>query len=182
MTETQTRQVSWHEIMRAALKANDVKLVTYVPDRVLTPLIEALHADDFFTSFAATREEEAVGIVTGAWMGGMRGAVLMQTSRLRHDPERARLAGGAVPDSGADVRVRARHARRIQSRPGAWCARPCGRCSIRSRVEHHTITRLDELALHRRPLDQAGGGDAGAGRLHPVAAADRRQSVRGVSA
>jgi sulfopyruvate decarboxylase TPP-binding subunit len=47
---------------------------------VLIPLIEALHADDFFTTFSCTREEEAVGIVTGAWMAGMRGAVLMQTS------------------------------------------------------------------------------------------------------
>src|SRR2546421_3733450 len=31
-------------------------------------------------AFAATREEAAVGIVAGAWMGGMRGIVLMQTS------------------------------------------------------------------------------------------------------
>ena len=80
MTETQTRQALWHEIVRATLKANDVKLVVYVPDRVFTPLIEALHADDFFTTFAATREEEALGIISGAWMGGLRGAVLMQTS------------------------------------------------------------------------------------------------------
>jgi sulfopyruvate decarboxylase TPP-binding subunit len=51
-----------------------------VPDRVLTPLIEDLHADDYFTTFAAPPEEEALGIVTGAWMGGLRGAVMMQTS------------------------------------------------------------------------------------------------------
>jgi hypothetical protein len=30
--------------------------------------------------FGGAREEEAVGIAAGAWMGGMRGAVLMQTS------------------------------------------------------------------------------------------------------
>ena len=58
--------------MLATLKANDVRLAVYVPDRVLTPLIKALHADPFFTTFACTREEEALGIVTGAWMGGMR--------------------------------------------------------------------------------------------------------------
>jgi sulfopyruvate decarboxylase TPP-binding subunit len=29
---------------------------------------------------ATAHEEEAVGIVTGAWMGGMLGAVLMQNS------------------------------------------------------------------------------------------------------
>lgn len=70
----------WHEIVNAALKANEVRLVTYVPDKVLTPLIAGLEHDPYFTVFATAREEEAVGIVCGAWMGGMRGVVLMQTS------------------------------------------------------------------------------------------------------
>jgi sulfopyruvate decarboxylase TPP-binding subunit len=47
---------------------------------VLTALIKNLHADPFFNVFPTAREEEAVGIVSGAWMGGMRGAMLMQTS------------------------------------------------------------------------------------------------------
>lgn len=80
MTETQARPAAWYETVLATLKSNDVKLVVYVPDRVFTPLIKAIHDDPFFTTFAATREEEAIGIVTGAWMGGMRAAVLMQTS------------------------------------------------------------------------------------------------------
>ena len=71
---------AWHEIVRDTLKRNSVRLVTYVPDNVLKPLINAVHADDYFTAFATTREEEAVGIVSGAWMGGLRGIVLMQTS------------------------------------------------------------------------------------------------------
>jgi sulfopyruvate decarboxylase alpha subunit len=71
---------TWHDIIQSTLKANDVRLVTYVPDRVLTPLIASLHADSDFITFPSTREEEAVGINTGAWMGGMRSAVLMQTS------------------------------------------------------------------------------------------------------
>jgi sulfopyruvate decarboxylase alpha subunit len=71
---------TWHAIIQATLKANAVKLVTYVPDRVFTPLITSLHADPDFTTFACTREEEAIGINTGAWMGGLRAAVLMQTS------------------------------------------------------------------------------------------------------
>ena len=50
------------------------------PTSVLTPLIKSLHDDPFFTTFATTREEEALGIVSGAWMGGLHGAVLMQTS------------------------------------------------------------------------------------------------------
>jgi sulfopyruvate decarboxylase alpha subunit len=71
---------AWHEIARDTLKANQIKLVTYVPDNVLKPLIKAVHEDDYFQAFATTREEEAVGIVSGAWMAGLRGIVLMQTS------------------------------------------------------------------------------------------------------
>jgi sulfopyruvate decarboxylase alpha subunit len=70
----------WHDIVRDTLKANQVRLVTYVPDNVLKPLIAGVHADSYFTTFATAREEEAVGIVAGAWMGGLRGIVLMQTS------------------------------------------------------------------------------------------------------
>jgi sulfopyruvate decarboxylase TPP-binding subunit len=70
----------WHEIVHEELKRADVRLATYVPDNVLSPLIRSLHDDDHFTTFCAAREEEAVGIATGAWMGGMLGVVLMQTS------------------------------------------------------------------------------------------------------
>src|SRR5690348_3550841 len=71
---------AWHEVVVSVLKANEVRLIPYVPDNVLKPLINAIHADPFFTAFTTTREEEAVGIVSGAWMAGLRGIVLMQTS------------------------------------------------------------------------------------------------------
>ena len=66
-TSPGTSQKSWHGIVLQTLKRNDIRLVPYVPDRVLTPLIKNLHADPFFTTFATAREEEAVGIVSGAW-------------------------------------------------------------------------------------------------------------------
>src|SRR3954447_2147287 len=78
--ETQSAARAWHDIVRDTLKANDVRLVAYVPDNVLKPLIAGVHADAFFTAFPTTREEEALGIIAGAWMGGMRGILLMQTS------------------------------------------------------------------------------------------------------
>ena len=71
---------SWEEIVVRVLKSSAVKLVTYVPDKVLAPLIKRIHADDYFTVICPALEEEAVGIVTGAYMAGMRGIVLMQTS------------------------------------------------------------------------------------------------------
>jgi sulfopyruvate decarboxylase alpha subunit len=79
-SEATSSGATWHGIVLQSLKRNDIRLVPYVPDRVLTPLIKSLHADPYFTTFATSREEEAVGIVSGAWMGGLRAAVLMQTS------------------------------------------------------------------------------------------------------
>jgi sulfopyruvate decarboxylase alpha subunit len=72
--------MGWPEILLDTLKNNDVRLVTYVPDNVLTPLIKGVASDNYFTSINATREDEAIGTVAGAWMGGIKGAVLMQTS------------------------------------------------------------------------------------------------------
>lgn len=70
----------WDATVARVLKANKVSLVAYVPDKVLAPLIRRLHADDYFTVINPAREEEAVGIVTGAYLAGTRGIVLMQTS------------------------------------------------------------------------------------------------------
>ncbi len=80
VTETPGDTETWDEITRRVLKRHKVDLVTYVPDNVLRPLIEGIHADPFFTAFAVTREEEGMGILSGAWMAGRRGILLMQTS------------------------------------------------------------------------------------------------------
>src|SRR5438552_7636304 len=72
--------MGWSEIFLQTLKDNDVRLVTYVPDNVLTPLIDGVTADNYFIPVNATREDEAIGTVAGAWMGGMKGVVMMQTS------------------------------------------------------------------------------------------------------
>ena len=72
--------MTWSNTILKALKDNDVRLVAYVPDNVLTPLIQGITSDNDFISIGATREDEAIGVLAGAWMGGMKGAVLMQTS------------------------------------------------------------------------------------------------------
>jgi sulfopyruvate decarboxylase alpha subunit len=72
--------MTWSDTFLATLKANDVRLVSYVPDNVLTPLLKGVAADNYFMAVGATREDEAIGTVTGAYMAGMRGVVMMQTS------------------------------------------------------------------------------------------------------
>jgi sulfopyruvate decarboxylase TPP-binding subunit len=72
--------MSWAYTFLRTLKANDVRPVTYVPDNVLTPLIRGVTGDNYSLTVGATREDEALGTAAGAYMGGMRGVVMMQTS------------------------------------------------------------------------------------------------------
>ena len=151
MTDSQTRAAplqegSWHETVLATLKSNNVKLITYVPDKVLTPLIKALHGDAFFTTFATTREEEAIGIVTGAWMGGMRGAVLMQTSGFATLPNA--LASLVVPcQIPALLFVSERGTLGEFNLGQAMVCKTMRPVLDALGVENHTITRQDELAF-----------------------------------
>lgn len=146
MNDARTRTASWYETVLAALKSNNVKLVTYVPDRVFTPLIKALHADSFFTTFPCTREEEAVGIITGAWMGGLRGAVLMQTSGFGTIPNV--LASLIVPcQIPALIFVSERGTLGEFNLGQAMVCKTMRPVLDSLGVENHTITRQDELAF-----------------------------------
>jgi sulfopyruvate decarboxylase alpha subunit len=137
---------AWHQIVLKTLKANQAKLVPYVPDRVFTPLIKALHADPFFTTFPCTREEEAIGIVTGAWMGGLRAAVLMQTSGFGTIPNA--LASLVVPSQiPALIFVSERGTLGEFNLGQAMVCRTMRPVLESLGVEHHTITRHDELAF-----------------------------------
>jgi sulfopyruvate decarboxylase alpha subunit len=146
MNDASSRTAAWHEIVLATLKSNDVRLVVYVPDRVLTPLIKALDEDAFFRCFATTREEEAVGIVTGAWMGGMRGAVLMQTSGFATLANA--LASLVVPcQIPALLFVSERGTLGEFNLGQAMVCRTMRPLLDSLAIVHHTITRQDELAF-----------------------------------
>ena len=70
--------MAWSDAFLKVLKDNDVRLVTYVPDNVLTPLINGVTSDNYFSSVCHPRGRG--WLVAGAWMGGMKSAVMMQTS------------------------------------------------------------------------------------------------------
>jgi sulfopyruvate decarboxylase alpha subunit len=136
-------QGTWHGIVRDVLKRHQVKLVTYVPDNVLRPLIEGVHADPYFTAFSCTREEEAVGIISGAWMGGLRGIVLMQTSGFATLANV--IASLPVPYQIPVLMMVSERGTLGEFNIGqtmvARTMRPVLECLA---VEHHTMTRLDE--------------------------------------
>jgi len=134
----------WHDIVQRTLKANEVRLVTYVPDRVLTPLIAGIERDPWFTIFATAREEEAVGICCGAWMGGMRGVVLMQTSGFGTLPNA--LASLAVPYQIPVLMVVSERGTLGEFNLGQALVCRTMRPVLESLgIVNHTISRLDEL-------------------------------------
>ena len=70
----------WSEGAHTAFKAHGVRQVGYVPDGGLKTLIGLCEADNDIRTVPATTEEEAVAIAAGAWLGGQKAAVLMQSS------------------------------------------------------------------------------------------------------
>ena len=146
---------AWHEIVRDVFKANQVKLVTYVPDNVLRPLIAAVRADKDFTSFACAREEEAVGVVSGAWMAGMRGVVLMQTSGFATLANA--LASLAVPFQIPVVMMISERGTLGEFNLGqAMTCRTMRPVLDALAMEHHTIERLDQVEfIADRTIKQA---------------------------
>jgi sulfopyruvate decarboxylase alpha subunit len=72
--------VDWRDEIFAALKAAEIGQVGYVPDAGHARLIELCHDDAEIRAVSLTSEEEGVALLAGAWLGGQRGALLMQSS------------------------------------------------------------------------------------------------------
>jgi sulfopyruvate decarboxylase alpha subunit len=151
----QASDATWDAIVLRALKANDVKLIAYVPDRVLATLIKSLHADSFLTCFPTAREEEAIGIVSGAWMGGTLGAVLMQTSGFATLANV--LASLVLPYQLPIVMLVSERGTLGEFNYGQALVCHTMRPVLDSlAIEHHTIARLDELEfIADRSIKQA---------------------------
>jgi len=71
---------SWQARVYAALKLARIRQVGYVPDAGHAHLIEAAHADPDMRAVVLTTEEEGIALTAGAWLGGERAVLLMQSS------------------------------------------------------------------------------------------------------
>ena len=88
-TSPQTAQDNtWHGIVLASLKRNEISLVPYVPDRVLTTLIKNLHADPFFMTLVLR-----AGVVFMA--------VFLASLTCRRLCRRSKAARGSAPPAPA---------------------------------------------------------------------------------
>ena len=70
----------WRDEIFDVLQSHEVKQVYHVPDAGHSRLIEQCQRSNSIRTIALTTEEEGIGLAAGAWLGGQRSALLMQSS------------------------------------------------------------------------------------------------------
>ncbi|MGF1609006.1 MAG: thiamine pyrophosphate-binding protein [Kiloniellales bacterium] len=76
----QNAEQRWPHAIFEALKALAVRQVAYVPDAGHAALIERCAAEPGMETVLLTTEEEGIALLAGAWLGGQRGVLLLQSS------------------------------------------------------------------------------------------------------
>jgi sulfopyruvate decarboxylase alpha subunit len=71
---------SWPEEIFKILQRFEVRQVPYVPDAGHSQLIDRVLGAPSMRAVPLTTEEEGVALLAGAWTGGQRGVLLMQSS------------------------------------------------------------------------------------------------------
>jgi sulfopyruvate decarboxylase alpha subunit len=75
-----TTSRDWPSDVYRALRAADVRQMSYVPDAGHAALIKLFADDPAVASVPLTTEEEGIALAAGAWLGGQRAVLLMQSS------------------------------------------------------------------------------------------------------
>ena len=73
---------NWREEVYQALKELEIKQVHFVPDAGHSHVIDRCLADPAIEAGMLANEFESVGVCCGAWLGGQRAAMLMQSSGI----------------------------------------------------------------------------------------------------
>ena len=80
MHHTPTTAPAWQQDIFRVLKEGGVRQIAYVPDAGHSHVIRSAIADPDIEDVVLTTEEEGVAVVSGAWLGGQRAVLLMQSS------------------------------------------------------------------------------------------------------
>ena len=72
----------WPDQLFETIKRGGVRQVGYVPDAGHARLIDRCRGDADIHDVVLTTEEEGIALAAGAWLGGQRAALLMQSSGL----------------------------------------------------------------------------------------------------
>jgi sulfopyruvate decarboxylase alpha subunit len=78
--KAQKTSSSWPADIYRTFKQVGIRQVAYVPDAGHTQLIISCHSDQEIKAVSLTTEEEGVAMLAGTWLGGERGALLLQSS------------------------------------------------------------------------------------------------------
>ena len=70
----------WSADAVAAIRALDIRQIAYVPDAGLSRILTLAEEDETIAMTSVTTEEDAIALSGGAWLGGQRTLVAMQSS------------------------------------------------------------------------------------------------------
>lgn len=73
-------ETGWAVGVYELFRAHNIELISFVPDAGHKRLIELCQADSKMRTVTLTTEEEGIAFAAGAWLGGKRAALLMQSS------------------------------------------------------------------------------------------------------
>ncbi len=166
---------AWAPAVAAGLAASAIRHVVYVPDTPLSHLLDALARDHpQLRQTLATREEEAVGIAAGLYLGGVRPAVLMQSSGLGNSTN-------AIASLLVAYQIPVVFVMSMRGDPGEWnwAQVPLGR-AIRPMLDslgvlHATVDRAEDAG----EIVRAAGETAFGARVPTACLLARRLTVRG---
>ena len=74
------KEIDWPDQIHRELKAAGIRIVGFVPDGGHKRLIELCLADKSMRTVVLSTEEEGIGLAAGAWLGGQKSVLLMQSS------------------------------------------------------------------------------------------------------
>jgi len=74
------RVASWSDEVHQVLSEQKIRQVAYVPDSGHARLIELARANRQMRAVPLTTEEEGVALAVGAWLGGEKSVLLLQSS------------------------------------------------------------------------------------------------------
>jgi sulfopyruvate decarboxylase alpha subunit len=76
----EVNQLTWQQQIFDSFKVAGIKQVPYVPDAGHAQLIELAHLCADMRAVVLTTEEEGIAVCAGAWLGGEKSVLLMQSS------------------------------------------------------------------------------------------------------
>jgi len=80
MTVNEEASTDWRDEVFDTVRRNQVRQLCYVPDAGHSRLIARAHHDPDIDAYPLTTEEEGIAACAGAWLGGQRSILLMQSS------------------------------------------------------------------------------------------------------